>query len=98
MVRSLAIDYAADGIRVNGVVPGATDTPLVTLAVPLDERAVMHRRVVEQAREQIPLGRMAEPAEVAEAVTWLWSDAASYVTGSHLVVDGGLMAKSANTI
>ncbi len=98
MVRSLAIDYAADGIRVNGVVPGATDTPLVTLAVRLDERAVMHRRVVEQAREQIPLGRMAEPAEIAEAVTWLWSDAASYVTGSHLVVDGGLMAKSANTI
>jgi NAD(P)-dependent dehydrogenase (short-subunit alcohol dehydrogenase family) len=98
MVRSLAIDYAGSGIRVNGVVPGATDTPLVTADVPVRERATFHARVVEQAREQIPLGRMAAPAEVAAAVLWLWSDAASYVTGSHVVVDGGLMAKSANTI
>ncbi len=40
---------------------------------------------------------MGEPAEVARAVWWLWSRESSYVTGSHLVVDGGLMAKSANT-
>jgi NAD(P)-dependent dehydrogenase (short-subunit alcohol dehydrogenase family) len=88
MVRSLALDYAPYGIRVNAVVPGATDTPLLGDA--RDE-------IAERAREEIPLGRLAAPAEVAEAVLWLWSDAASYVTGSHLVVDGGLMAKSANT-
>jgi NAD(P)-dependent dehydrogenase (short-subunit alcohol dehydrogenase family) len=85
LVRSLALDYAADGIRVNAVVPGATATPLLG-DVP-DERV----------REQIPLRRLGTPDDVADAVLWLWSDASSYVTGSHLVVDGGLLAKSANT-
>jgi NAD(P)-dependent dehydrogenase (short-subunit alcohol dehydrogenase family) len=84
MVRSLALDYAHAGIRVNAVVPGATDTPLT-------------RDPDGRAREQIPLGRIAAPAEIAAAVLWLWSDAASYVTGSQLVVDGGLLARSANT-
>jgi NAD(P)-dependent dehydrogenase (short-subunit alcohol dehydrogenase family) len=91
LVRSLAVDYAPHGIRVNAVVPGATDTPLLTAAMPDREQ------LLERARREIPLGRLAAPAEIAEAVMWLWSDAASYVTGSHLVVDGGLMAKSANT-
>jgi NAD(P)-dependent dehydrogenase (short-subunit alcohol dehydrogenase family) len=90
LVRSLALDYAAHGIRVNAVVPGATDTPLLTAGAPREQ-------ILERARKEIPLGRLGEPAEVAEAVVWLWSDAAGYVTGSHLVVDGGLMAKSANT-
>jgi NAD(P)-dependent dehydrogenase (short-subunit alcohol dehydrogenase family) len=85
LVRSLALDYAADGIRVNAVVPGATATPLLG-DVP-DERV----------REQIPLRRLGTPEDVADAVLWLWSDASSYVTGSHLAVDGGLLAKSANT-
>jgi len=89
LVRSLALDYAPHGIRVNAVVPGATDTGMLT-AAPREE-------LLERARHEIPLGRIADPSEVAEAVVWLWSDAASYVTGSHLVVDGGLLAKSANT-
>jgi NAD(P)-dependent dehydrogenase (short-subunit alcohol dehydrogenase family) len=97
LVRSMALDYAPHGIRVNAVVPGATDTPLLTGGAPADERDAARERLVERARHEIPLGRLAAPAEVAEAVLWLWSDAASYVTGSHLVVDGGLMAKSANT-
>ena len=85
LVRSAALDYAAHGIRVNAVVPGATDTPMLTGA-----------GLVGRAREQIPLGRLGRPDEVAAAVAWLLSDEASYVTGSHLVCDGGLMAKSAN--
>jgi NAD(P)-dependent dehydrogenase (short-subunit alcohol dehydrogenase family) len=88
LARSLALDYAPRGIRVNAVVPGATDTPLL---------AGDREELADRARREVPLGRLARPAEVAEAVLWLWSDAASYVTGSHLVVDGGLMAKSANT-
>lgn len=96
MVRSLALDYAKDGIRVNGVVPGATDTPLLTVGAARGDRDSLRQRIVEVARDQIPLGRLGAPAEVANAVLWLWSDAASYVTGSHLVVDGGLLAKSAN--
>jgi len=93
LVRSLALDYAAAGIRVNAVVPGATDTPLLTGG----EKAAARERLIEQAAEQIPLGRLGTPDEIAGAVMWLWSEVASYVTGSHLVVDGGLMAKSANT-
>jgi NAD(P)-dependent dehydrogenase (short-subunit alcohol dehydrogenase family) len=98
LVRSLALDYATDGIRVNAVVPGATDTPMLLTGVPADQHTESHARLLEQAKVQIPLGRLAEPREVAAAVTWLLSSDASYVTGSHLVCDGGLMAKSVNTI
>jgi NAD(P)-dependent dehydrogenase (short-subunit alcohol dehydrogenase family) len=98
LVRSLALDYAADGIRVNAVVPGATDTPMLLSGVPAEEHPEAHARLLEQAKIQIPLGRLAEPREIAAAVTWLLSAEASYITGSHVVCDGGLMAKSANTI
>ncbi len=97
MVRSLALDYASVGIRVNGVVPGPIDTPLLTAAVAPQDRGQSRDRIIQLAQEQVPLGRLGTPDEVANAVLWLWSDAASYVTGSHLVVDGGLLAKSANT-
>ncbi len=97
LVRSLAIDYAPHGIRVNAVVPGATDTPLLLLDTIETERPQAHDELIQQASHQIPLGRLAQPSEIANAVTWLLSAEASYVTGSHLVCDGGLMAKSANT-
>lgn len=89
-VRSAALDYAPKGIRVNAVVPGATDTPLMWADVPDEE--------VEGVREklggQLALGRLAKPEEIAEGVSWLLGDQASYVTASHLVVDGGLLARA----
>lgn len=97
LVRSLAVDYARHGIRVNAVVPGATDTPLLTTGVAAGERETALAAIHAEAREQVPLGRAADPREVAQAVVWLLSPEASYVTGSHLVCDGGLLAKSANT-
>jgi NAD(P)-dependent dehydrogenase (short-subunit alcohol dehydrogenase family) len=99
LVRSLAIDYAPYGIRVNGVVPGATDTPMLFTADGPDrgDHDAQRRLLQEQARVQVPLGRLADPVEIARTVLWLLSGEASYVTGSHLVCDGGLMAKSANT-
>jgi NAD(P)-dependent dehydrogenase (short-subunit alcohol dehydrogenase family) len=97
LVRSLALDYAARGIRVNAVVPGATATPLLVTGVPPDRRDAAWAGLERDAREQVPLQRLARPDEIAQAVVWLLSDAASYVTGSHLVCDGGLLAKSANT-
>jgi NAD(P)-dependent dehydrogenase (short-subunit alcohol dehydrogenase family) len=97
LVRTLALDYAGAGIRVNAVVPGATDTPLLLAGVDPGRHAAARAELVERARAEVPLGRMAEPAEIAGAVAWLWSDDAAYVTGTHLVCDGGLMAKSANT-
>jgi glucose 1-dehydrogenase len=89
-VRALAIDYARDGIRVNGVVPGATATSLLEVTLGGDSA------VTERVQAQIPLGRLGMPEEVAEAAAWLLSDRASYVTGSHLFVDGGLTARGAN--
>lgn len=97
LVRSLALDYAAHGIRVNAVVPGATDTPLLLTGVPAGRRDQTRVGIEAGARQQIPLQRLARPREVAYAVAWLLSDEASYVTGTQLVCDGGLLAKSANT-
>lgn len=86
LTRALAVDHVADGIRVNAVCPGTVDTPWV-------------RRLVEDVGESLdeltarqPLGRLGTPEEVAEAVAYLAADAASFVTGSVLVIDGGLTA------
>ena len=90
LVRSLALDYAPHSIRVNAIVPGATETALMWAGVP--EVDVPAAR--ERTSEQLALGRLAEPAEIAAGIAWLLSDQASYVTGSHLVIDGGLLARA----
>jgi NAD(P)-dependent dehydrogenase (short-subunit alcohol dehydrogenase family) len=89
-VRSLAIDYAPYSIRVNAVLPGATETALMWAKVPAEAIPEMRDRI----GRQLPLGRLAEPREIAAGITWLLSDQASYVTGSKLVIDGGLMARA----
>nr|WP_042193657.1 SDR family NAD(P)-dependent oxidoreductase [Kibdelosporangium sp. MJ126-NF4]CEL20826.1 3-oxoacyl-[acyl-carrier protein] reductase [Kibdelosporangium sp. MJ126-NF4]CTQ98369.1 3-oxoacyl-[acyl-carrier protein] reductase (EC 1.1.1.100) [Kibdelosporangium sp. MJ126-NF4] len=95
-VRSIAIDYAARNIRVNTVVPGATDTAMLVDGLQPDARTAATERIRAAAAKQVPLGRLARPQEIAAAVVWLLSDESSYVTGSHLVCDGGLTAKSPN--
>lgn len=90
LVRSMAVDYAKYGIRVNAVVPGATETRLMWANVEPAAMPEMRRRICEE----VPLGRLANPDEPARAVVWLLSDEASYVTGSHLVCDGGILAKA----
>jgi NAD(P)-dependent dehydrogenase (short-subunit alcohol dehydrogenase family) len=89
-VRSAALDYAPHSVRVNAIVPGATETPLMWEGVPEDEIPAARARI----SEQLVVGRLAAPAEIAEGIVWLLSDRAAYVTGSHLVVDGGLMARA----
>ncbi len=89
-MRGLAVDCAQDGIRVNCVIPGATDTRLV-------QSFLRESSDPEEARkrllDKIPLRRLAEPEEIAQAVLFLASDYAAYVTGTSLAVDGGLLAQ-----
>jgi len=80
--RTAAVELGPLGIRVNAVLPGPIDTPM--LPVPEDQRG---RRF-----GHLPLGRAGTPSEVAEVVCFLLSDAASYVTGAEIAVDGGLAA------
>jgi NAD(P)-dependent dehydrogenase (short-subunit alcohol dehydrogenase family) len=89
LTRTLAVDYARHGIRVNAIVPGPTETPLMWMAIPEEDRPAM-RKVAES---EVPIGRLADPIEIAQAAVWLLSDDSSYVIGSHLVCDGGVLAK-----
>lgn len=90
MVRALAIEYAAHGVRINAIAPGATETPLMWANVGDDELQEV-RGVVDDV---VPMGRLAKPVEQAQVVAWLLSDEASYVTGSVLVSDGGVVSAS----
>ncbi len=87
LTRAAALDHAAAGIRVNALLPGAVRTPMLT------ERAFPANPGYEAMATAVhPLGRLAEPEEIAEAAAWLLSDRASFVTGTGLAVDGGMTA------
>lgn len=90
LTRSMALDHAREGIRVNAVCPGSVDTEMI-------HAAWEQFGDVEQARrlwaEKHPLGRIAQPEEVAKAILFLASDDASFITGTALAVDGGLTAE-----
>ncbi len=81
--RAAALDYATQGIRVNALLPGSTETPMVLAAF---ARSAELKQAIEKGH---PIGRLAQPEEIAEAAAWLLSDAASFVTGAAIVVDGG---------
>ena len=94
LMRCMAVDYARYGIRVNAVVPGATETRLMWANVDPAAMPEMRQRICAE----VPLGRLARPDEPARAVVWLLSDDSSYVTGSHLVCDGGILAKASISV
>jgi NAD(P)-dependent dehydrogenase (short-subunit alcohol dehydrogenase family) len=86
LTRALALDHAGEGVRVNCICPGTVDSPWV-------------RRLLDDAGESLdelvarqPMGRLGDPAEVAAAVLYVASDAAAFMTGSAVVIDGGLTA------
>lgn len=89
-MRGLALDYADQGIRANCVIPGATDTRLIRQYFESTSDPEEARR---RLLDSIPMRRLATPEDVARAVLFLASDHASYVTGTCLAVDGGLMAQ-----
>lgn len=83
MTKTLASELAKSNIRANAVAPGAIETPMNVL---LDENEVARRKTLAQ----IPMGRIGSAEEVANAVEFLASDKASYITGTTLYVDGGM--------
>ncbi|MBM4445155.1 MAG: SDR family oxidoreductase [Chloroflexi bacterium] len=87
LTKSAALDHARSGIRVNAICPGVIRTPMIGRR--LDAKP--NREAAYIAME--PVGRLGEPQEIAEAVVWLCSDAASFVTGHSMAVDGGLVAR-----
>jgi NAD(P)-dependent dehydrogenase (short-subunit alcohol dehydrogenase family) len=85
LMRIIACDYALDGIRINAVIPGFTITPIV-------EDLVKDKAWLEMTTRMIPMKRGGLPSEIAAGIAFLASDDASYVTGSFLMVDGGITA------
>ena len=86
MTRALAVEWAANGIRVNAVAPTYVRTPLIASILEQPE-------LVEKIKAMTPLKRLAEPAEVAAAILFLASPAAAMITGHTLPVDGGFLAQ-----
>ncbi len=87
LTKTAALEYATQGIRVNAVCPGVIQTPMIDRFLGGSAEAEAQFVAME------PVGRLGLPQEIAEAVVWLCSDAASFVTGHAMVVDGGLVAQ-----
>ncbi|MHA2428470.1 MAG: SDR family oxidoreductase, partial [Candidatus Hermodarchaeia archaeon] len=87
LTRTAALEYAQSGIRINAVCPGTVRAPMI------EHHFDTYPEMEELFLSSHPIGRFAEPKEIAEAVIWLCSDAASFVTGHPMVVDGGLVAQ-----
>lgn len=85
MTRAMAIDHARQGVRVNAICPGPTDTPMLRKALTPEQ--------LEAFAKTFPMGRLGRPEEIAAAAVFLASDDASFVTGSLLYVDGGQTAE-----
>ena len=86
LTKSAALDYIKDGIRINAVCPGGTQTAMLA-------EWFKDPEVERTAKAATPIGRMADPAEIARAVLFLCSEESSFMVGHALVVDGGLTAQ-----
>jgi NAD(P)-dependent dehydrogenase (short-subunit alcohol dehydrogenase family) len=86
LTKTAALEHASDGIRVNAIAAGPVRTPLIQRSFDL------RPEVEEMATTMIPMGRISDPSEIASIVAWLASDDASFVTGTVVVADGGLLA------
>ena len=87
LTKTAALEYGQQGIRINAVCPAQIHTPRMDHVIHVDPE------FLERETPKHPIGRIGDPLEVAEAVVWLCSDAASFVTGHSLAVDGGYLAQ-----
>ncbi len=90
LTKSIAIDFAEKGIRINNVCPGTTETPLVEAAIQKEKDPKKARKALEECR---PANRLGKPEEIASAILSMASDELGYATGSSLVIDGGYTAQ-----
>ena len=90
LTRSMAMDFAKEGVRVNAVCPGTVDTPMLKWAASLDPNP---DSVYDACNAMHPLGRIGQPSEIAEVVAFLAHESSSFVTGSVWTVDGGLLTQ-----
>jgi len=91
LTRTAALDLAPHGVGVNAVSPGAMDTDTLRSAL-LGDVPDIDERMAERGRQLTPLGRLGHPTDVADAVAFLASDRAQWITGADLVVDGGVLS------
>ena len=94
LTRSMAVDLAARNIRVNCVCPGTVSTPMIESIIALDSDPDRLRHILNKMH---PLGRIAQPSEIGEVIAFLASDRASFMTGSIVTVDGGLIVPIAGS-
>ena len=89
LTRAMALDYVNDGIRINAICPGEVNTPMLS-----SERSEpVTAELLQQLADTVPMGRLADPAEIARVVLFMASDAASYMTGAMINVDAGFTAR-----
>ena len=89
ITRAMALDHVKDGIRVNAVCPGEVDTPMLRSG----RLCPLTTEDLQKLSDTVPMGRLADPVEIAKVVVFLASDAASYMTGSMVTVDAGYTAR-----
>ena len=89
ITRAMALDHVKDGIRINAICPGEVDTPMLRS----ERTRPITDEDLQKLADTVPMGRLADPVEIARVVVFLASDAASYVTGSLMTVDAGFTAR-----
>ncbi len=89
LTRALALDHARDGIRINAVCPGEVNTPMLQS----ERKEPITPELLQRLADTVPMGRLADPQEIAHVVLFLASSKASYMTGSLVLVDAGFAAR-----
>jgi NAD(P)-dependent dehydrogenase (short-subunit alcohol dehydrogenase family) len=89
LTRAMALDHAREGIRINAVCPGEVNTPMIRS----ERKEAVTPELLQGLADTVPVGRLADPAEIANMVLFLASDQASYMTGALVLVDGGFAAR-----
>jgi len=89
LTRAMALEHAKDGIRINTIAPGEVNTPMLQT----ERKEKVTQQLLDAIAQTVPMGRLADPAEIARVVLFMASDAASYMTGSTITVDAGFMAR-----